>query len=154
LDAPVLSLHAVVARAPLLDLGLVDLTELVDSRHVAGKRALGNIGHPAKEVLGGDAVRDRHRLDPDDADPGVVGAAVVLSVAEVTQPGLERRAVVLLDQATICDNLSDAADRRPLARAVEERDVDVRVLGQLVRLVRLGVGVEEQVNATVLLPPC
>ena len=96
----------------------------------------------------------RDHLDADDANPGVVLASVVDPVLQVAEPRLELRAVVLLDQLAVRDDAGDAADRGPLARGVDERDVDVRVLGEVVRLARLVVAVEEQVDATVLLLVC
>lgn len=151
LDTLELALHTIVGRPPLLGLRLGDLPQLVDRRHLARQRTLSDVGHPADKVLGCHAVGDRGGLDADDADSGVVGGAVVDSVAEVANPGLEGWAVVLLDEASVGDDLGHAADGGPLARAVDEGDVDVGVCRELIGLVRLGVGVEEEVNASALL---
>lgn len=147
-----LPLHPLMRRAPGLDLGLADLPQLVDGWHVTRQRALGDVGNPAKQVFSSDAVSDGERLDPDDADARVVLAAVVLSITQIAEPGLERRVVVLLDEGAVGDDLGQAADGCPLPGSVQEGNVDVGVLGELVCLVGLGVGVEEQIDTSILLP--
>lgn len=90
-----------------------------------------------------------HHLDADDSHARVLRAAVVNTVAQVAEPGLEMGVVVLADQVAVRDDAGGAADRGPVARgAVEERDVDVLVRLEVVRLARLSVGVEEEVDAT------
>jgi hypothetical protein len=69
------------------------------------------------------------------------------AVPQVAQPRPEVLAVMLLDERPVRDDVGLAADRRPLSRAVEEADVDVRVAREVVRLAGLGVCVEEEVNA-------
>jgi hypothetical protein len=72
----------------------------------------------------------------------------VNAVAEVAEPRLEAAAVRLLDQLAILDEASLTRDGRPLAGAVDEGDVDVRVVGQVVGLAGLVVCVEEKVDAS------
>lgn len=61
---------------------------------------------------------------------------------------------MLLDERTIRLDACGSADRSPLAGVVEERDVDVRISVEIVRLARLAVGVEEKVDAASLLISC
>lgn len=63
----------------------------------------------------------------------------MLAVAQISEPCLQGGAVVLLDHLPVRLDVRIASDGGPLARRVDERDVDVRVRGELVRLVRLGV---------------
>ena len=58
---------------------------------------------------------------------------------------------MLGDQAAVGINGGSSSDGSPLSRGVDKGDVDVRVGGEVVSLARLGVGVEEQVNASSLL---
>jgi len=75
----------------------------------------------------------------------------VLSVAEVSDPRLERGAVVLVDLFAVGDDGSGAGDGGPVAGRGEESDVDVRVVLEVVGLSGLGVGVEDEVDAVTLL---
>jgi len=93
----------------------------------------------------------RDGIDLDDAHSWVVWATVVLSVAEVTDPCLERGRIVLVDEATVCHNLGLARDGGPFAGVVEEAEVDVGVGLEVVGLAGLGVGVEDEVDAVALL---
>lgn len=106
------------------------------------------IGSTTQDVLGDETVGRRVGQDANDADARVVLRTIVGSVAEVTQPGLESWAVVLFDEVAVGDDVGAAGDGSPLARGVGERDVDAGVLVDVVRLARLGVGVEEKINAT------
>lgn len=136
-----------VQLTPVLNLLLRDLTQLIHMCRLARDRALRNLGGATKDVLVGDGIRGRNHPDADDADARVLRAAVVLTVTEVADPGLERRRIVLLDQLAVRDDLGRAADGGPLAKRVQESDVDVRVGGDVVRLAGLGVSVEEEVDA-------
>lgn len=73
------------------------------------------------------------------------------TIAEVTQPGFERWRVVGSHDVTVRYHGSLAANRGPLACAVEEGDVDIRIRFQIVSLAAFGVGVEEQVNTAIFL---
>lgn len=115
------------------------------ARTVAGNDALGNLDAAADDGLVADGVRDRLGVDADDADAGILGPGVVHAVAQVADPGLEAARVVLAHDLAVRDDGGLARDGGPLARRVEEGDVDARVGVQVVRLAGLGVGVEEQV---------
>ena len=58
---------------------------------------------------------------------------------------------MLLDQVSVGNDAGRPRDRSPVARGVDEGDVDVGVALQLVCLVRLGIRVEKQINAPVFL---
>ena len=90
-------------------------------------------------------------LNLDDNDSWVVWATVVLAVTEVTDPGLERGRVELLDARAVGLDGSGAGDGGPLAAVVEEGEVDDGVLFEVIGLAGLGVGVEDEVDAIVLL---
>lgn len=136
-----------VGRPPGLDLIGRELPQLVDARGLASDGPLGYLNPAAEDILARDAVRGRRHLDADDPDAGVVLASVVHPISQVAQPRLQRRAIVLLDQIAVRHHLGYARDGGPLARSVEERDVGVGIALELVRLVGLGVGVEEEIDA-------
>ena len=69
------------------------------------------------------------------------------AVAQVAQPRLQGGRVVLLDQRSVRLDACCSAHGGPFAGHVQEGNVYVRVGLQLVRLARLGVGVEEEVDA-------
>lgn len=73
------------------------------------------------------------------------------TIAQVAQPGFERWRIVCPHDFTVRYHGRLAAHRGPLARAIEEGDVDVWVRIQVVGLSAFGVGVEEQVDPTVFL---
>ena len=75
----------------------------------------------------------------------------MFAVAKIADPGFEHGRVMLAHRFTVVDDLGGAADGSPLTRRVQERDVDVRIGLQLVRLPRLGVGVEDEVDVVFLL---
>ena len=136
---------------PLLALLLTDLPELVDLRGRAGQGSLHHLDPPGHEVAPCGRIGDGLGLDLDDADAGIVRPAIVLAVTEITHPRLERGAVVLLDGGAVGEDLGRAGDGGPFAGGVEEGDVDGRVLVEIVSLAGLGIGVEEEVDATSLL---
>lgn len=75
----------------------------------------------------------------------------MLAITEVTDPSLQCWRVVLLDDSAVGLDGSLAGDRCPLARVVDESNVDGSVLLQVVGLARLGVGVEQDVKSVCLL---
>ena len=60
-------------------------------------------------------------------------------------------AIILAHGFAISDDGSEATDGCPFVGSVEKRDVDVRVGGEVVRFAGVGVGVEKEVYAAVLL---
>lgn len=88
-------------RLPLGNLRLVNVPQLVDARSLASRNALGKLdkatycGPPRHSIL------CCLSLDPNDANAGVLRASVVLAVTKITDPGLQRRGVVLLDDGTV-----------------------------------------------------
>lgn len=90
----------------------------------------------------------RSHFDTDDPYTGIILITVMDSISQVPQPGPQVGAVVLLDEGSVYDNVGEAADRGPLAGGVQEADVDVRIVGEIVSLAGLGVGVEEEIDAT------
>lgn len=71
----------------------------------------------------------------------------MLAVAEVTEPGLQARRVVLANLLAVGLERCSAGDGGPLPRGLEEGEVDVGVRFEVVSLARFAVGVEEEVNA-------
>jgi hypothetical protein len=76
---------------------------------------------------------------------------IVLPIAEITQPRLQRRRVVRPNLFTVGLNSRFPGNRRPLAAAIEEAEVDLRIRSEVIGLARLGIGVEDEVDAVVLL---
>jgi hypothetical protein len=143
-----------VRRAPIRDLGGADLPQIVDLGGLARDSTSGHLGNPAEDVLRNERVRSGGGLDPNDTDAGIILRAVVLAIAEITQPCLERRAIMLLDERTVRDDARLPGDGSPLSRSVGEGDVDVGIARQVIGLARLGVRVEEKVDAAGLLEGC
>jgi hypothetical protein len=75
----------------------------------------------------------------------------MLSIAQVTNPGLQAGGVVLVDDGAVGEDRGRAGEGGPFAGGVQEGDVDVPVGGEVVGLAGFGVGVEEEVDAAVLL---
>ena len=136
---------------PLLELRLVEISKLVDLRRLASNHALGELGESTNGSASADGVLRCLGRHLDNNDSWVVWATVVLSVTEVSNPRLERGAVVLMHLLTVGDDGSGAGDRGPLAGRGEEGDVDVGVVLEVVGLAGLGVGVEDEVDAVTLL---
>jgi hypothetical protein len=114
-------------------------------------QALRKVHGTANDALSRDRILCRRSLDADDGNARVFGAAIMLAVTEVTQPGLERRRVVFANNLAVGLDGCMAADRCPLARGCDEGDVYARVRAKVVRLAGFGVGVEEEVEAVALL---
>jgi hypothetical protein len=137
--------------SPLAELGLADAAQQVDGSDIALGHALGDLDRAAEDALARERVAGRLGLDGDHADARVLGPAVVHAVLEVADPGLERGRVPALDQAAVRRDGALAADGRPLARRRQEGHVHVRVRRQVRRLAAVGVDVEEERGAVVLL---
>lgn len=75
-------------------------------------------------------------LDNQDGNTGIVGGTIVDAVAQVTKPSLSGRVKVLLDGLSVGGGVGLSGDRDPVSLGrLEERDVDVRVLLDLLVLV-------------------
>ena len=75
----------------------------------------------------------------------------MLPIAQVSNPSLQRRRVVLAHLLAVDDDARGARDGGPLPAAVDEGDVDGVVGVQVVGLAGLGVGVEDEVDGGVFL---
>ena len=166
IDASNMRNHSILTIGNLL---LGDLSHTVDVRNISGSHSLGHLDAPRNGVPVGDGIRGRDGRDLDNRNPGVwrtrsthcrdgyatarltFGASVMFAVAKIADPGFESGRVMLADRLTVVDDLGGAADGSPLTRWVQERDIDVRIGLQLVRLPRLGVGVEDEVDVVFLL---
>jgi hypothetical protein len=51
----------------------------------------------------------------------------MFSITQVSQPCLQRRRIVFLDDRAVSDDLRGSGNGGPFARRVQEGDVDVRV---------------------------
>lgn len=131
-----------------MDFLLIDLAKSIDLRGLACDGALDHLDAPADEGALRHGVRGGDGLDFDDADARVVLAAVVGAVAQVTDPGLEGRGVVFLDDGAVGDDACGARDAGPAAVGGAEGDVDVRVGFEVVGFAGFGVCVEEEIDAT------
>lgn len=135
----------------LLNLLRLNVPKLVDLSSLASDNALGELYSAANSGAPADGVLRSLAGDLDEADARVLGTTVVLAITEVAEPGLEGRRVVLLDACAVGLDGSGARDAGPLTGVVEEGEVDVGVLLEVVGLAGLGVGVEDEVDAVVLL---
>lgn len=135
----------------LLDLIRIQLPQLMYVRRIARHDALCDLNAARHGGAVGHGVRRGLGVDLDDADAWVVRAGVVLAVAEVADPGLQLARVVFADGVAVRDDGGFAGDGGPLARRVEEGDVDARVFVQVVGLAGFGVGVEEEVETAAFL---
>lgn len=82
---------------PLLDVRGGDFPQAVDLSRFSRGNSLSNLYRATNDVFGDERIRRRAHLDPNDADAWVILRSVVLAIAQVTKPGLERGTVVLLD---------------------------------------------------------
>jgi hypothetical protein len=128
-----------------------NLSQLINLRRLPRQHALHHLHPPRHHIAPRSRIRDRLRHDLDDADAGIIGPAVMRAVAEVAQPRLQLRAVVLLDRGAVGDDARGAGEGGPFAAGVEEGDVDGGIVLEVVGFAGFGVGVEEEVDATALL---
>ena len=141
----------VTLRPGSLQLLLIQVTQLVDLCRLTRQNALGDLDRATDRSPAGDGILRRLGSHLDDDDSRVVRSTVVLAVAEVAHPRLQCRAVVLVHFLPVRLNRRGARDGRPLAGAVQEAQVHGLVGGQVVRLTRFRVGVEDVVDAVALL---
>lgn len=141
----------VLRASPGRDLLRADLPQLIDRRSLASDHSLSDLDASADSTLTDDRIRSSDRHDSDNTDSWILWSTVVLSVTKITEPGLERRGVVLANGLAVGDDISLSGDRCPFAGAVEEGNVDVGVGVDVIGLARFGVGVEEEVDAAGLL---
>ena len=135
----------------LLNLVRLNVPKLVDLSSLASDNTLSELHSAANGSAPADGVLRSLAGDLNEADTGILRTAIVLAVTEVAEPRLEGGGVVLLDARAVGLNGSGAGDAGPLAGVVEEGEVDFGVLLEVVGLARLGVGVEDEVDAVVLL---
>lgn len=131
-----LSAHGtlLVSQSELGNLLFANLAQLVHHGRIASHHTLGHLGQSAGNVLVRDGIVSCSHLDADDADSGVIGRAIVDAIAQIANPGLQMRLVVLLYELPISDDFGGSTDGSPFARVVEEANVDVCVGGEVVGL--------------------
>jgi hypothetical protein len=112
---------------PSLDLSLINLAQVIDVGDIAGDGALDHLDAAADGGALGHSVRGGDGLDADHADARVVLPAVVHPVAQIAQPRLQRRTVVLRHRAAVCHDARRPRYRRPAAVRRDECQVHVRV---------------------------
>lgn len=130
---------------------LVDLSQFLDLRRLPRQRPFNELDSPPDRSPDHGRVRHclRHHLD--DADPWVVGPAVVHPIFEIAQPALERGRIVFVDDVAVGDHGCYPGDGGPFARGIEEGNVDCRVRFEVVCFSGFGVGVEDVVDAAAFL---
>jgi len=127
------------------------VSQLVNLWCLTSDDTLGELGESTNRCPVADGVLRSGSGNLDDNDSWVVWTTVVLAVAEVTDPCLERWRVVLVHLLAVGLDLGVAGDRGPFAGWGEEADVDVWVGLEVVGLAGLGVGVEDDVDTVALL---
>jgi hypothetical protein len=135
----------------LLNLVRLNVPKLVDLSSLASDNTLSELHSAANGSAPADGVLRSLAGDLNEADTGILRTAIVLAVTEVAEPGLEGGRVVLLDAGAVGLDGGGAGNAGPLAGVVEETEVDFGVLLEVVGLAGLGVGVEDEVDAVVLL---
>lgn len=91
-------------KLTLAQLRLIDIPQLVDIRALSGNYTLRKLDKPTNSRPLRSRILRRKSSNLDSADSRVVRSAVVLAVAEVSDPRLERRAVVLVDELAVGDD--------------------------------------------------
>jgi len=104
-----------LAGTPLLELLLVQVSQLVDLWSLTSDNTLGELGESTNGSPIADGVLSGFGSDLDDDNSWVVWTTVVLAVTEVTNPSLESWRVVLADLLTVGLDLGITRNRSPLA---------------------------------------
>lgn len=136
---------------PSLDFLLRDLAQAVDLSGLALYRTLRDLNSLSNQTLGSQRIGDSVCTNSDDANTGIVRGSIVYAISQVAQPGLEHRAVMLLDESSVRHDRGATGDGCPFTRGILERDVDFGVAGNVICLSGFCVCVEEQVDAFVFL---
>jgi hypothetical protein len=124
-----------------------NLPQLINLRRLPRHNPLHHLHAPRHHIPPRSRIRDRLSLHLNHPDARIIGPTVMLTIAEVAQPRLELRAVVLPDGGAIGDDAGRAGEGGPFAGRVEEGDVDRGVVLEIVGFAGFGVGVEEEVDA-------
>ena len=103
------------------------MPQLIHAGRLSRCHALRKLHEPADSAFTTDRVLRGNSLDLDHADPRVVGPAVMLPVAEIPDPCLKRGRVVLVDLLAVGLDGRLTRDGGPLARGLEEGEVDFGV---------------------------
>lgn len=135
----------------LANLVLVEVPELVDVGCVTRGNTLCKLNEATHRGFLAHSILSSLGIDFDNADSWVIGAAVVLTIAEVADPRLQSGRIVLVNDVAVGNDFGIARDGTPLARVVEESKIDMGVILEIVGLPTLGIGVENQVNTSAFL---
>jgi hypothetical protein len=105
------------------------MPQLIHRGRLPRNRALSHARHrPDHRTLLHRILR-RLDLDPDDANARILRAAIMLTIAEVAEPGFQGGRVVLADEVAVGGDRGVAGERGPVAGcAVDEGEVDGGVL--------------------------
>ena len=144
-------MNHLVRASPRLDLLLAELPQFVDLWRLARNNSLCHLHAPANSVLPHNSIGSSLGGNSNNADTRIIRSAIVLSITKVAQPGFQSRRVVFLDDGAIGDDLRGAGHGGPFAGGVEEGDVDVWIGINVRGLAGFGIGVEDEVDATVFL---
>ena len=135
-----------MARPPLADLALANLSQLAHSRRLTRDHALHHLDSASNYILSCNLVCNGLGLYLDDADSWIVLATIVCPITEISKPSFQSWRVVFLDSSSVGEDTGFAGDGSPFAAAVEEGDVDGVIGGDVVGLARFSVGVEDKVD--------
>ena len=138
-------------RLTLVELALVQVSELVHLRCLASNNTLGELGKATNCGASSNGILCRDSLDLDKNNSWILWATVMLSIAQIANPCLQSRRVVLADLFSVGLDGGLAGYGSPLAAGGQEGEVDVGVVLEIVRLAGFAVGVEYEVNAIALL---
>lgn len=138
-------------KLTLAQLPLIDIPQLIHTRCLTRRNALRKLHEPTNRRLLARGILRRDGINLNRTNPRVVRSAIVLAVAEITDPRLQRGAVVLMDELAVGDDLGLAGDGGPFAGRLEEGEVDFGVFFEVVCFAGFGIGVEDQVDAVAFL---
>ena len=105
---------------PLLDLAIGDFSQVVDRSRSTRDDTGSHLSGTTKEVFREEGISGRVHLNTNDSDTRVVLRTVVRSIAEISEPGLQGRSIVLLDEGSIGHKTGLASHRSPFSRGVDE----------------------------------
>src|SRR5438105_12810438 len=126
--------------------GSSHLSDVPDARRRAHHLGLQRLEEDYRTRLVHLHIGSRISLDHDQRDAWIAGPAIEIATG-VLKPGFPRFLIELPDAVPVFRDPRYAGDRHPLVSAVVVvRAVDVRIDGQLVELVCLGIGDEPQVS--------
>lgn len=125
--------------------------QLVNRRRLRVDHSLDGLNDGSEQALLTDGVCRSLGRHFDHSDTRIIGAAIVSSVAQVTEPDFKFWRVEFVNLLLVGDDGGFAADRSPFACAVEEAEIDIGAVFEVVGFAAVVVGVEDVIDIVVFL---